>query len=258
MGTSIRAIHSVLKAAQILDSFTLQKSVYTNVELSNRLGINKTTIARLLYTLERSGFLNKDGKTKEYKLSHKLYRLGSVYISQIDLHIAAMPELSELAMFCHETVHLAILNDFNIFYLDKVESSRSIGMISRIGNLSPAYCTGVGKVLLAYLDKEKLKTFFRSVKLKRYTPNTICHSGKLATHLKKIRQQGYAFDDAEHEPDVRCVAAPVLDRNGNVVASISIAGPVYRMDRNKMETELLPAVKTTAEKISARLGYSRG
>jgi len=253
--SDLHIINSVLRAAQILDSFNPQKPVYTNTELSRKLGLNKTTVTRLLYSLEKAGFVERDPKTKEYGLTHKLYRIGSVYISQVDLHRVAMPELAKLGSFCQETVHLVILNEWKAFYLDKVESPQSIRLISSIGNTCPAYCTGVGKVLLAFLPEEELKGFFRSVELKRYTPNTICSPKELKVHLKMIKEQGYAIDDSEHEPEVRCVAAPVYGRNGSVIASISIAGPVYRMTREKMERELVQAVKSTAHTISKKLGY---
>ena len=137
-------INSVLRATQILDSFSFEKPTYTNTELSKKLRLNKSSVTRLLYSLERTGFLERNGKTGEYRLTHRLFRIGSVYINQVSLHREAMPLLSELAASCRETVHLAILNEFEVFYLDKVESSQSIGMMSRVGNRSPAYCTGVG------------------------------------------------------------------------------------------------------------------
>ena len=248
-------INSVPRAAQILDSFSFEKPTYTNTELSKKLRLNKSSVTRLLYSLERTGFLERNGKTGEYRLTHRLFRIGSVYINQVSLHREAMPLLSELAASCRETVHLAILNEFEVFYLDKVESSQSIGMMSRVGNRSPAYCTGVGKVVLAHRNEENLEAFFRSVELKQYTPNTITDPSDLRLHLRKIREQGYAIDDSEHEIEVKCVAAPIRDRAEGVVAGISVSGPIFRMTPERIESELIAAVKETAHKISTRLGY---
>lgn len=248
-------INSVLRAAQILESFSFEKSAYTNSELSKKLGFNKSAVTRLLYSLEEAGFVQRDGKTNEYRLTHRLFRIGSVYVNQIDLHAVAMPLLSELASSCRETVHLTVLNEFEVFYLDKVESSQSIGMMSRVGNKSPAYCTGVGKVMLAHLGDEDLAAFFRSIELTRHTPNTITDPAEMKLHLRRIREQGYAIDDSEHEAEVKCVAAPVRDRNGKVIAAISISGPVFRMTRERIDNELIAAVKETAGMISRRLGY---
>ncbi|NIO03922.1 MAG: helix-turn-helix domain-containing protein [Proteobacteria bacterium] len=250
-------INSVLRAARILESFSFEKSTYTNSELSKKLHLNKSTVTRLLCSLEKAGFLQRNNKTAEYRLTHRLFRIGSIYINQIGLHSEAMPLLSELASSCKETVHLAVLNEFEVFYLDKVESSQSIGMMSRIGNKSPSYCTGVGKVMLAHLSENDLEKFFCSIELKGHTPNTITDPAKLRLHLHKIREMGYAVDNAEHETEVKCVAAPVRDRAESVIAGISISGPVFRMTQERIKKELIPAVKETANMISIRLGYVR-
>jgi IclR family KDG regulon transcriptional repressor len=199
--------------------------------------------------------LERDVKTGEYRLTHKLFQIGSVYIQGVSLHKEAMPILAELASLFQETVHLAILADFEVFYLDKIESSQSIGMKSRVASKCPAYCTGVGKAILAYFEEKDFETFFRNVELKPYTQNTITDPEELKIHLKKIRAQGFAIDDSEHEFEVTCVAAPLMDKDGKVTASISVAGPNFRMTREKMYKEIIPVVKESAVKISHRLGY---
>ena len=246
---------AIIRAAQVLELFTFEKPAYTNTEFARKLGLNKSSVMRILYSLERAGFLQRDKKTGEYRLTHKLYRIGSVYIQGINLHSEAMPILAELASSFGETVHLAVLSDFEVFYLDKIESSLSIGMMSRIASKSPAYCTGVGKAILANLEEQDLEAFFHNVKLIRYTPNTITNLEELRLHLKKIREQGFAIDDSEHEPEVKCVAAPLLNKDGKVLASISVAGPVFRMTRERMYNELVPSVKEAARRITSRMGY---
>jgi len=248
-------INSVLRAAKLLECFSLENPALTNSQLARMLGLNKSTITRLVYSLEDAGFLRKDPKTGEYSLTYRLFRIGSVYINQIGFRTEARPLLSELASSIQETAHLAVLNDFEVFYIDKVEGSQSVGMMSRIGNKSPAYCTGVGKILLAYLSEDEIDRYLRVIKLKRYTPNTITNPEELKLHLQRVQRQGYTMDDSEHEADIKCVAAPLHDASGNVVASISIAGPGFRINRERMEEELLPAVVQTARNISARLGY---
>ena len=248
-------INSVLRAAKLLECFSPDKPALTNSQLAKMLGLHKSTTTRLLYSLEEAGFLRKDPKTREYSLSYRLFRIGSVYINQIGFRTEARPLLSELASTFQETVHLAVLNDFEVFYIDKVEGSQSVGMMSRIGNKSPAYCTGVGKVLLAHLIEDDLERYLDTVELKRYTPNTITDPEELKLHLQRTCRQGYTIDDSEHEADIKCVAAPLHDAGGNVVAGISIAVPGFRINRERMEKELLPAVVQTARNISARLGY---
>ena len=248
-------INSVLRAVQVLESYTPEKSAYSNTELSQKLGLNKSTLTHLLHSLEKAGVLVRDEKTKEYKLTHRLYRIGRVYLSQVDLHKMAMPQLTKLVSLCAETVHLAILDKYRVVYLDKVESPQSVRMMSRIGSTSPAYCTGVGKAMLAHLDEKELDGFLSSNELKRYTPNTICDPDELKLHLEKIREQGYAIDNSEHEGDVKCVAAPLCDYTGSVIAAISISGPIFRMTKEKIENDYVHAVKQTAATISEKLGY---
>jgi IclR family KDG regulon transcriptional repressor len=248
-------INSVLRAAKLLECFSLEKPALTNSQLAKMLGVHKSTITRLVYSLEEAGFLRKDQKTSEYSLTYRLFRIGSVYINQIGFRTEARPLLSELASSIQETVHLAVLSDFEVFYIDKFEGAKSVGMMSRVGNKSPAYCTGVGKVLLAFLAEDDLNRYLNTVELKRYTSNTINNPEELKRHLQKIRQQGYTMDDSEHEADIKCAAAPLHDASGKVVASISIAGPRFRINRERMKKEILPAVVKTARSISAQLGY---
>ena len=249
-------MNSVLRAAEILKSYTREKPTFSNNELSKKLGLNRSTVTRLLYSLEKAGFLIRDDRTKAYALSYWLYRIGNVYISQIDLHKQAMPLLSQLSQSCKEAVHLAILRECQVFYLDKVEGPQPVRIASAIGDTNPAYCTGVGKVLLAYLNEEELDAYLQSVKLTRFTENTICNPEDLKRHLKQIVSRGYAVDDCEHETEVRCIAAPLRDITGQVIASISLSGPEFRIVQEKIREEFIPAVKETAAKISRRLGYA--
>ncbi|MBW1712255.1 MAG: IclR family transcriptional regulator [Deltaproteobacteria bacterium] len=248
-------INSVLRAAQILESFSFEKTSYTNTELSKKLGLNKSTLTRLLCSLEKSKFLMRDSKTGEYRLTHKLYGIASVYLSQLSLHNEAMPLLSDLAHWSGETVHLAVLDEFDVLYIDKIESPQSIGMKSRIGMRVPAYCTAVGKILLAHLEEDRLEALLRSAELKAHTPKTITDPQELKGHLSQIRKQGYAVDNSEHETEVKCVAAPVRDNTGLVVAAISISAPVFRMTKEKTVKASIAAVMETASKISGRLGF---
>lgn len=255
VATNSYLINSVLRAAKVLECFSFENPTLTNSQLSKMLGLNKSTLTRLLYSLEEAGFLRRDKKTGEYSLTHRLFRIGSVYINQIGVRSEARPLLSELAALTRETVHLAVLNEFEVFYIDKVDGLQAVRMTSRIGNKSPAYCTGVGKAMLAYLSPQDLTLYFRSVRLERHTPNTITDPEELRLHLQRIRGQGYAIDDSEHEAEIKCVAAPLHDASGNVIASISVTGPAFRMTREKMETELIACVVKTALSISARLGH---
>ena len=248
-------INSVLRAAQILECFSTEKSSYTNAELAKRLDLNKSTITRLLCSLEKAGFVERHPKTREYSLTYRLYQIGNVYISQSTLHSQAMPLLNQLANKCKETVHLGVLTDFQVFYLDKVEGQHPISMMSRIGKIFPAYCTALGKAMLAHMPAFAVDRYIEQTRFKRYTPNTICDANDFRKELKRTVEKGYAVDEYEHEADVKCIAAPIRDMTGEVVAAISISGPSFRMVREKTENEIVPILIQTAKDISVRLGY---
>ena len=166
-----------------------------------------------------------------------------------------MPHLTELATQYKETTHLAVLHDNEVFYIDRVESSQSIRMKSLVGSKLPAYCTAIGKILLAHQNKDFIDQFLRSVKIKRYTQATIIDPKEFREHLKIIKDQGYSIDDIEHESELKSTAAPVRDREGKVIAGISVAGPAYRMQDEYFFNKIIKSVVETADKISHRLGY---
>ncbi|PKN66908.1 MAG: IclR family transcriptional regulator [Deltaproteobacteria bacterium HGW-Deltaproteobacteria-15] len=248
------AINSVLRAAQILQSFSLEKPTYTHAEISKNLGLNKAAVTRLLFTLEKAGLLEKDVDSGKYGLAVSAYQIGSVYINLTGIPQAARPHLSELTALCKESTHLSILREYEVVYIDKVECSRPIRMMSYVGRKMPAYCTGTGKVLLAHLSEEDLKTYFHSVRLKQRTPNTITRAALLRTELEEVRRAGYAVDNAENEMEVMSLAAPIRDQTGKVVAAVSTAGPVYRMTEKGVREKFVPLVIQAAERISRRLG----
>jgi DNA-binding IclR family transcriptional regulator len=250
------AINSVLRAAQILESFSLEKPTYSHSEISKKLGLNKTAVTRLLSSLEKAGLLEKQAENGKYSLTVKLYRIGSVYINRTGIPEAARPHLSELAASCNESSHLTILHEFEVLYIDRVECSRPIRMMSYVGRKLPAYSTGTGKIFLAHLSDQDLKRFFRFVKMKRLTPKTLTSREALRLELAKIRMQGYAVDWGENEAEVVAVAAPVRDQSGEVVAAVSVAGPVYRITEEGLQEKIVPAVMRAGAMISRRLGYA--
>jgi IclR family transcriptional regulator, KDG regulon repressor len=249
------AMNSVLRAAQILQCFSLETPHHTHSEISRKLGLNKAAVTRLLYSLEKAGLIEKDVESGKYGLTIRLYQIGSVYTNLTGIPQAARPALVELTDTCEESSHISILREFEIVYIDKVEPARPIRMESYIGRMLPAYCTGTGKAILAYLGEEHLKKFLQKVRLKQRTPNTITKPAEFRAELEKVRSLGYATDNAENEPEVMSVAAPVRDQNGRVVAAVSIAGPVYRMAENGKMDRFVPAIIHAAERVSRRLGY---
>jgi DNA-binding IclR family transcriptional regulator len=144
-----------------------------------------------------------------------------------------------------------------IVYIEKLQGLHAIGLMSsRVGGRAPAYCTGVGKVLLAYGKPQAVKEYFLKRKLQRYTDTTITSFSELDSELASVRSKGYALDRGEHETEVRCVATPIFDMKGEVIAAISISGPASRMEPLEQKRDLIQKAKQTAKNISVKLGYS--
>jgi DNA-binding IclR family transcriptional regulator len=144
-----------------------------------------------------------------------------------------------------------------VVYLEKLHGLHAVGlMTSRVGGRAPAYCTGLGKALLAYTDPRKVREYFEQNGLTRYSDTTIQNLDELMAHLEQIRCQGYAFDQGEHEAEVRCVAVPIFDTNGQAIAALSVSGPAGRLDPLETKSELIERTRESARNISARLGYN--
>jgi DNA-binding IclR family transcriptional regulator len=161
----------------------------------------------------------------------------------------------ELVKQYNETVHLGVLEEGEVLYLAKEESSQTIRMISYIGKRAPLHCTALGKVLLAYISEEERKKILEEKELPRLTKNTITDKRELEKELDKIREQDFALDREENEKDVRCIGAPIRNYKGKVIAAISISSPIFRIDKN-VQNNLKEALIKTTNKISKRLGYN--
>lgn len=225
-------------------------------ELSQELTLNSSTVYRLLITLLENDYVERDNTSGGYRLGLACLELARAY-NRGDLRQNALPALESLRDATKETVHLGILDNWEVVYLDKLDGLHAIGLMSsKVGGRSPAYCTGLGKMLLAHQDTEKVQQHFSEVGLHRYTKTTITRVGHLLKQLAQVREQNYALDMAEHEKEVQCIAAPVYDADGNVVAAISISGPVARIDPENSRLDLIQLVKKAAADISRRLGYN--
>lgn len=198
-------------------------------EISRALGLKKATAHRLLASLRRRNMVAQDPVTRRYRLGGKLWELGSVATSQVDWAARVKPFLEQLTQEAGETSHLAVLNDGQVLYVEKVESSRSLRMPSQVGRRLPFHCTGVGKALVAFLPDDVLDGLIARRGLARMTLNTITDPARLRAELARTRERGYAIDSEEIEEGLVCIAAPVRDHTAHVVAAISIAGPSSRL-----------------------------
>jgi DNA-binding IclR family transcriptional regulator len=251
-------IRALDRAFSILSLLSDGKS-RTLAEISESIALSSSTTFRMLSTLTYYRYVRRDELASKYLLGLACLELAQGYTSSNDLRAVSLSELEALRDQTKETVHLVVLDQMQIVYLEKIPGLHAIGLMSsRVGLRSPAHCTGVGKVLLAYQKEDQIREYYRQNGLERFTDTTITDLAQLMDHLHQIRCQGYALDRGEHEDEVRCVAAPVFDLSAKAVAAVSISGPALRMDPIENNLELIELVKTTAARISSQLGYLPG
>ena len=226
-------------------------------ELAHQLHLDRSTTYRILVSLEKCGFVEKDERTGEYSLGMTAFEIGNAFIRQMDFVKISKPIMSDLALKAQETVHLAVLSNAEIVYVDKADSPRTLGVMSKIGQRAPVYCTALGKVLLAHQSKGEMNRIILEIQLKPYTKNTIISKRGLAEELKEIREKGYALDRKEYEEGVECIAAPIRDHLGGVIAAISISGPQRKIGAPN-ESHFVNQVVERAALISSKMGYREG
>jgi IclR family transcriptional regulator, KDG regulon repressor len=238
----------------ILGSFTTERPELRLAELATVTRLHKSTLYRLLEAMRHHHLVSFDEGSGAYRLGIRLFELGSIAIGGLEFDKYARPALEDLARTTGETAHLCVLDGTDIVYVAKVESSSSLRMSSSVGGRNPAYCTGVGKAILANLPSEQLSVYLGETEFQPFTRKTIVSKEKLRAQLREVVAQGYAIDDEERHEGVRCVAAPVRDYTGTAVAGISIAGPSSRVSKERIAA-LAEQVTRVAEAISSRLGH---
>jgi len=246
----------VRRALAILRSFTKEDAELGVTQIGKQLGLHKSTVSRLLSTLEQEGFVEKNPENEKYRLGLQLVTLAGIALEQIDLREVAAPYLSKLAELTQETINIVVLSGNECMNIDGVASPRPIRYVGRIGRRTPCHCTAAGKVLLAYLSPE-LRQQVLPNPLTRFTEKTIIDFDTLAQDLTNIRQQGYAITHEEHQQDLSAVAAPIFDHSEQVIAAVTVSGPTYRMGPGQIEALVEPALGI-AHQISAGLGSRTG
>ncbi|HET6419996.1 MAG TPA: IclR family transcriptional regulator [Geobacteraceae bacterium] len=250
-------IQSVSHALDLLEQFHDEVDELGVTELSKRLKLHKNNVFRLLATLESRGYIDQNKVTENYRLGLKTLELGQTFVKQMGLLRQSRPVLEWLVKQCNETSYIAILKDFDIIYLDAVETDLTVRVVSRVGSRLPAYCSAAGKAQLAYLSEEELDKYFSGKEMRRYTRNTVTDVEGLKKELKKITETGFSIDDEELDTGVRCVGAPIRDYTRRIIGAVSISGPSMRLSLERIEKELVPLAKKAADEISMKLGYHK-
>jgi len=253
-GGPVYSIQVLDRAARILDCFCLERPELRLTEITAATGLHKSTAYRLLEVMRRHHFVQFDEAAGTYRVGIRLFELGAVAMAGCGFEKCALPALEELASGTGETAHLCVLHELDIVHIAKVESRFALRIATPVGGRHPAYCTSVGKAILAYLPSEALAAYLGTTELRPLTAKTITSPTILKAQLRRVAERGYALDDEEVHEGVRGVAAPVLDYSGEVVAAITITGPASRITRSKLP-ELAEQVIKAADNISSRLGY---
>lgn len=251
------ASSTVVKALHVLDALA-------ELNAASPDGVSVSEIARLsdehassvckhLAAFQQFGLVDQDPVTERYRIGIYALRLSSTLLRRINIRDIALPFLRKLTEQTGETVHLVVQDKTNVVYLEKTEPPKAVRMHSQVGLTNPMYCTGVGKAILAYSPSSLLEEVLQE-ELRRFTPKTLTTKEELLSDLERIRVRGFAIDDEERDPDVRCVAAPVFDHQGVPHAAISVSAPKWRFTDERLE-EIGPLVRSAAHELSLQLGF---
>jgi len=246
-------LQTIQKAGEVLALFDRDHTEWGVREAASKLKIAKSSAHDLMSSLAQLGFLNRT-EDNRYRLGWRLVTLSETLLATTELRREAHPVMEDLAAQYQETIHLAVLDDTQAVYVDKLEGRQAVRVeLTSLGARLYAHCSALGKVLLAYSSEAEVKRIIQTAGLPSFTPNTITDEEELAQALAKIRKQGYAYDLEEILLDLCCVGAPIYNHTGQVIAAISMSLPTYRFRRS--QTEYRDAIVRTAKAISARLGY---
>jgi DNA-binding IclR family transcriptional regulator len=256
MSSTNNAVQSIERAFQILDLLRDNRREMRVNEIASEVGLNPPTVHRLLQTLICVKAVRQNPINKQYGLSPSMMSYAKAVLDQFDFVRIAHPFLGELSKTVGETAFLGILNDFDLVYVDHVDTlDHSLRMTPQIGRREYAHCTSLGKVLLAHLEPKELNLFMARGSFPQKTENTLISPQALLGELDQIRKNGYAFDQEEAEYGICCVAAPVVGLEGRVIAAVSVSGPATRIRSKGMETFLREQVVSAASRINQAFLY---
>jgi DNA-binding IclR family transcriptional regulator len=249
-------IKSLVKTLTLLKLFTPQRTVWTAEDMIAALGYHKSSVQRILTTLAEEGFLTRVApRRSEYRLGPDILFLGNVAEMSLDLRSVARPIMADLVNRARETCYLCVADQGQCLYVDKVECSQPIRIINQVGQRNPLHCTGVGKALLSGMPDDAIDRLIEARGLKAHTRSTITERHRLRQEIEGIRRHGIAFDNEELNPGVKCVAAPIKNSSGSVVAAISLSGPTQRFTPSAIR-RFEKDIKAASLEISRAIGFN--
>lgn len=253
MATEESSVHVVDRVFAILEYLSLAEEPKGPTDIAHATSLHKSTVHRLLSALCASGYAEKTSEGT-YSLGIKFIEIASNRINNLELQTEARPLLHELHNELGLIVHLGILDHNEVVYVEKMDISRNLRLYAQIGMRVPAHCSSLGKCLLASLSGDDIDYLLPRGKLEQYTPQTITTTQELKAHLREVRLQGWAMDNEEYIVGNRCIAAPIYDYRGEVIAAVSASGPTSLMTEERLTT-VIARVKEASSQISRRLCY---
>ncbi|CAB3751639.1 DNA-binding transcriptional regulator KdgR [Paraburkholderia humisilvae] len=249
-GESVAAVNKVFAILQALG----ENNQIGISELSQRLVMSKSTVHRFLQTLKALGYVAQEEDTDRYRLTIKLFELGSKALESADLVREADVQMRRLSQRTREAIHLGAFDESSIVYIHKIDADYDLRMQSRIGRRNPLYSTAIGKVLLAWMEPDEARNVLSHVVFRKSTPKTLASADAVLSILPHVKEQGYGEDNEEQEEGLQCVAVPVFDRFGRVVAGLSISFPSMRCGADT-KAHYVALLKEAGRAISAQLGH---
>jgi DNA-binding IclR family transcriptional regulator len=246
---------AVERALNILEAAAQRRDGLTNAEISRKLGIPKSSASYILRTLEKRSYLRREPETGRYRLGLKILSLGGDAQASLDISDIALPFMRILGERIRMTVHLAVLDQGEAVYIEKVEAPGFFKVNTWVGRRMFLHSTSVGKCLLAWLPRHEVETLVKPQGLKKRTPKTITSVSKLLADLEHVKHSGYAVDDEENSLGARCLGAPIFDALGNVTAALGASGTLTQTDEASMP-RIIDALKETARRVSRQLQRS--
>lgn len=251
-----RVINSVQRALDILNLFSTNAPELGTTDIARALNLHKSTVSGLVRTLEQNGYLAQNPETRQYRLGLRLLERSSVLLSHIDIRQISQSHLRALRDWCNENVNLAVQDDTEVVYIERLLGSQTLGMRPRVGKRAPIYSTALGKAVLAWLPPDERERYIARMAFEPMTPNTITDAERFRKVLEETRERCYSIDREEDQIGGCCISAPVFDHTGYPVAAISISAPIQRMPESAIE-QFGQRIRETARAISNALGYQK-
>ncbi len=248
-------VQSIGRAFAIMEEIARNRDGIGLAELSKRVGLHNSTTFHLVRTMVSLGYVRQLKDSKRYRIGRPLFALAANALDEIEMMSLATPVLEALSRETGESAHFSVRMGDAVVVLARTSGPGAFQLSDRVGVVRPAYCTALGKVMLAALTGEQLESYLERTELAAQTPNTVTTPDRLRREIMEVRRTGVAFDDGEFDSEVRCVAVPVRDFTGQIVGALGISGPVWRLSIDTLQKRAR-VVRAAADKLSAEFGYA--